>query len=45
MTEGQEIKGSHRPPMGPGRAWRGAMPGDGKRFSEFEIPLEGGSPL
>ena len=32
---------------GPPRAkslW-GAKPADGKRFSEFEIPLEGGSPL
>ena len=31
--------------MGPGRGSGGAKSADGKRFSEFEIPLEGGSPL
>ena len=31
--------------MGLGRGSGGAKPADGKRISEFKIPLEGGAPL
>ena len=37
--------GSPMPPVGPDRGSGEAKPADGKRFSEFEKPLEDDSPL
>ena len=42
---GERSIGSPRPPVGPGRGLGAAKLADGKRFSEFEISLKGGSPF